>query len=83
MITYLPIERVRHGERRRYPAVSIDDVRGQALDDARDRVTDVLSGRDHQGAREQQHRGEVVVHTKQHRVRDDLLPLQVLAQPSQ
>jgi len=32
-ITHLSIERVRHGECGRYPAVSIDDVRGQALDD--------------------------------------------------
>lgn len=83
VIRYLSTERVRHGERGRYPAVSIDDVRGQALDDAGDRITDVLGGRDHQRAREQQHRGEVVVHAKQHGVRDDLLPLQVLAQSSQ
>lgn len=51
-ITHLSIERVRHGERGCYPAVSIDDVRGQALDDAGDRVTDVLGGRDQQRARE-------------------------------
>jgi len=82
-ITHLSIERVRHGECGRYPAVSIDDVRGQALDDARDRVTDVLGGRDQQRTREQQHRGEVVMHAKRHGVRDDLLPLQILAQPSQ
>lgn len=36
----------------------------QTLDDARDRITDVLGGREEQRAREQQHRGEMVVQTK-------------------
>lgn len=79
-ITHLSIERVRHGEGGSYPAVSVDGVRRQALDDAGDRVTDILGGREHHRAREQQHRGEVVVHPKHHRIRDNLLPFQVTAQ---
>jgi len=55
-------------------------VRRQTLGDTGDRVTDVLGGRDQYRAREQQHRGEVVVHPKHHRIRDDLLPLEITAQ---
>lgn len=60
----LSIERVWHGERGCYPAISIDGRSRQTLDDACYRVTDVLGGRDEQRAREQQYRGEVVMQTK-------------------
>lgn len=52
-------------------------MRRQALDDTRDRITDILGGRDQQRAREQQHRREVVVHPEHHRVGGDLLTFQV------
>jgi len=58
-------------------------MRGQALDDAGDRITHVLSSRDHQRARKQQHRGEVVVQAEHHGFGADLLPLQVTGQIAQ
>lgn len=74
------MERIRHSEGGGYPAVSVDGVRRQTPRDTGDRVTDVLGGREHYRAREQHHRGEVVVHPKHHRIRDDVLPFQVTAQ---
>jgi len=81
--THLSVEGVRHRERGHYPAVSVDNVRGQALDDAGDGIPHVLSSRDHQRARKQQHCGEVVVQSEHHGFGADLLPLQVTAQITQ
>lgn len=82
VITHLSIEGVGHGERGRDPAIGVDGVRGQALNDAGDWITDVLGGRDDHGAREEEHRGEVVVQPEHHRVRRDFLPFQVLSETS-
>lgn len=50
LLADLALERVRHGERGRDPAVRVDGVRRQPVDDALDGLADVLRGRDDERA---------------------------------
>jgi len=54
-------EAVGYGERRVYPTVRVHDVERHIVDDAIDRVTDVLAGRDEQRERHQDDDGHLIV----------------------
>jgi hypothetical protein len=82
VIDYLSLERIRHGESRRYPAESVDDVSGQAIDDALYRATHVLRRRDDKTAGHQQRRGEEIVHPEDSTVHHYVLGLEIVLQPS-
>lgn len=77
-------EGVGHGEGGRDPAVGVDGPRGQPLvHDALDGRAHVLRGGDHHRARQQQHRREQVVQPEHGVVHHDVLPLQILLEPSE
>jgi len=54
-------ETVGNGERRVYPTVRVHDVERHIVDDAIDRVADVLAGRDQQRERHEDDDGHLVV----------------------
>lgn len=80
--THLSIERIRHGEGGRDPAISVDDMRRQPTDDALDRSPDILRRCDDERTSQKQHGGEDVVQPEEHIVRVDVLDLEVSLESS-
>jgi len=77
-----PLERVRHGESGRDPAVRVYRPGGQPVNDALDRIAHVLSGRHHYGAREQHDRSKRDVHPENRAIDGHWLPLDELLEPA-
>lgn len=58
METYLSIERIRHGECAVNPTECVHHMRRNAIHNATDRLSDILSGRNDQTAGEEQYGGK-------------------------
>lgn len=77
IMIYLSIEGVRHRKGAGDPTECVDDMRRDAVDDATDRLPNILRCRYDQTAAQQQYRRENVVQPEHSVVRLDLLDLEV------
>lgn len=65
------------------PAKGVDHMRRYAIDDAADRLANILGGRDDQAAGKQKYRCEGVVEPEDCIIRLDVLPFEVALQATQ
>lgn len=80
---YLSPEGIRHGESRRDPTVSVDHVSGQSIDNALDRISNILGSGDDHAAGHQESGGEEIVHAKNRTISHNVLILQVVGETTQ